>query len=146
MEFHRGDLAEFEVRFARMASAHAAEVGALGSKRLLPAMRAYRALEQAGKLLLFYAYSEGQPAGYQAFIVTEHPHYAGTVWAQADAVYVKPEHRGILGARFMAWADEQLREAGVQVVLRAAPRDTPLGSMLERMDYREQETNYIKEL
>jgi len=147
MKFKRGDIAEFEVRFARMASAHAAEVGALGAKRFLPNMRTYRALKQAGALVLLFAYADGnQPAGYQAFLLTEHPHYAGTTWAQADAVYVAPEHRGVLGAKFLTWADEQLRDLGASVVMRAAPTGTDLGPMLSRMGYAEQETNYMRSL
>lgn len=130
-----------------MATAHAAEVGSLGAARFLPAMRTYRALEQAGALVLFTAYTEDdKPAGYQAFLLTEHPHYAGTLWAQADAVYVAPEHRGVLGAKFLAWADAELATLGARVLMRAAPEGTDLGPMLGRMGYRAQETNYIRSL
>jgi len=146
MKFQRGDIAEFEIRFARMASAHAAEVGALGASRLLPNMRTYRALSEAGMLVLFFAYTEtGIPAGYQSILLTEHPHYAGIIWAQADAVYVAPEHRGVLGAKFIAWADEQCKGLGAKVILRGAPAGTKLGEMLDRMDYRLRETIYMKE-
>jgi GNAT superfamily N-acetyltransferase len=146
MDFRQGNLAEFEVRFSRMATAHAAEVGAFGAKRFLPAMKSYRALEEAGALRLFFAYQGGVPVGYQAFVVCHHPHYSTAKWAHADAVYVLPDHRGFGAAKFLDWADEQLKAEGVSAVMRASTTKLDLGPMFERMGYTEQETNYLKEL
>jgi hypothetical protein len=104
-------------------------------------------MEAKGALTIFLAYtSEGAPAGYQIFLVSQHPHYAGVKTALADAVYVKPEFRGLLGGKFLLWADAELKHMGVDAVLRSAPKIMGHGGMLERAGYKEQETHYVKEL
>lgn len=147
MRFYRGSLEEFEASFARMAVAHADEVGVLGAGRMLPSMGVYRQVESAGGLHLYLARdSKDRPAGYQAFVVIDHPHYMGLKWAQSDAMYVKPESRGYLGGKFMLWVDEQLRLSGVKVISRGFSVHMDHSHLFTRMGYHPQEVTYMKEL
>src|SRR5690349_9888905 len=62
--------------------------------KLAPKYAKYLAMEEAG---LFRAYvvrtDTGEVAGYAAFIVAEHLHYEGHIWALSDLFFVRPQFR-----------------------------------------------------
>lgn len=133
---------ELERNFGRMISAHAKESGLFDTARFLPDMKAYRALEAAGKLRVFFWYGGGgEPLGYQVFILAPHPHYAGLLVAHADAVYVRPESRGVGAVRFIERVDDAL--AGeVDIIARGGKHER----LLEWMGYDMKETIRYKKV
>lgn len=146
MDFCVGGISELEMHFGHMFIAHASEVGVLGASRFLPQAKTYRAIEAQGGLRVYLAYDDGQPAGYQIFLLVNHPHYAGVRWAQADAVYVRPENRGIGAVRFIVWADAQLGVEGVDVIQRGASTANTYGRLLEYLEYSATEVQYHKKV
>lgn len=58
----------------------------------------------------------GDLVGYALFFVRPHPHYAGSLQAAQDVIYLDPSCRGGNGIRFMRFCEEQLAAEGVQVV------------------------------
>lgn len=146
MDYRIGKMSELEVRFRALMDNHAEEVGILGRAKFLPQLKTYRDLESAGMLRIFLAYEEGAPAGYQIFLLTHHPHYSGVVWAQADAVYVAPDHRGVGAVRFICWADERLEAEGVEVIQRGASTANTYGRLLHWLEYEAGEVQYFKKV
>src|SRR3990167_601081 len=58
--------------------------------------------------------------------------------ANQDLLWLVPEFRGrSVGARFLGWCDEQLRQDGVEVIYRHTRLVKDFGGLLERMGYEE---------
>ncbi|MDB4893134.1 MAG: hypothetical protein JWL61_4989 [Gemmatimonadetes bacterium] len=116
--------------------------------------RTYIAAGEAGVVRLFTARlpdalyeGKGSLVGYACFFVKPHMHYAGSVQAVQDVLYLHPAVRGGTGAEFISWCDEQLRSEGVQVVHHHAKQAHPqLGKALERLGYQAVETVYSRRL
>lgn len=95
---------------------------------------AYFAMEDSGWVRLFTARINGKLVGYNAFFIRYNAHYAKSLQASNDVVYIDPEHRGF-GRDFIKWCDDQLREMGIQVVYHHVKAKHNFGPMLERMGY-----------
>ena len=91
---------------------------------------------------------DGKLAGYCVFIVRTNPHYAQSLQAAQDVVYVAPWARGTTGQRLFAFCEEQLREQGVQAIyhhVKAKP-GLNFGPLLERRGYEAVDIIYAKRL
>lgn len=89
----------------------------------------------------------GNLVGYALFFVRPAPHYAGSLQAAQDVIYLDPALRGGTGAEFIAWCDEQLRADGVQVVHHHQKNAHPaLGKVLSRLGYTPVETVWSRRL
>jgi GNAT superfamily N-acetyltransferase len=107
---------------------------------------------EADRLGLLRAYTvraiDGLLVGYVTLVVRTNPHYATSVQAVADLLYLHPDHRrGRAGVGLIRYAEDQLRREGVQVVMHhvkiAHPR---LGEILRRGGYIPIDTLYAKRL
>jgi GNAT superfamily N-acetyltransferase len=72
----------------------------------------YHVLEDQGFLRLISARAGDLLVGYASFLVLPHLHYAQTLHALNDAIYVAPEYRGV-GVRLIRAAEKMLAEAYV---------------------------------
>lgn len=102
----------------------------------------YAALEEAGMIRCYTArlrdalYSgPGSLVGYAVFFVRPALHYASSVQAYQDVLYLDPAVRGGTGIRFIRWCDEQLAKSAIQVVYHHVKQAHNFGPMLERMGY-----------
>lgn len=86
----------------------------------------------------------GKLVGYAGFFLKDHPH-TGVKQATQDLCFIAPEFRGN-GEAFFAFCEEQLSEAGAQVILQMVTPHLDFSSMLKRNGYRLQETVYAKRL
>ena len=86
----------------------------------------------------------GKLVGYAGFFLRPHPH-TGVNQATQDLTFIAPEFRGN-GQAFFAFCEDQLREAGAQVVIQFVTPHLDFSSMLKRNGYRLQETAYAKRL
>jgi hypothetical protein len=87
--------------------------------------------------------------GYAAFFVARNPHYADSLQAVQDVIYVDTRHRrGRLGLGLIAFAESELRAEGVQVVRQHVKLAHPkLGWILQhKFGYEPEETIYVKRL
>lgn len=102
----------------------------------------YAQMERDGGLAAWTARDdEGVLVGYNVFFVHRHPHYASTVYAQNDVIYLDPDRRlGSAGVRLIKTALDGLKLMGVQKVLFHVKLGHDFGPVLERLGLRPVET------
>lgn len=116
---------------------------------LSPDQATYTASAAAGIVRVFTARTpSGALVGYALFFVRPNPHYAESLQAAQDVIYLHPSMRGFNGIKFLRYCDEQLQAEGVQVVYQhvkvRAGQD--FGPILERMGYERIDAIYGRRL
>lgn len=110
---------------------------------------AYLAAQANGALRL-YTVRENDAAellrGYAVFFVRGNVHYASSIQASQDVIYVSPAARGSTGARLIRFAEQELRDDGVQAVYHHVKTAHNWGKLLERMGYEAVDVIYAKRL
>lgn len=109
----------------------------------------YEAAEGIGMLRCFGARIDGVLVGYAAFFVDHAIHYAGSIQARQDVLFLIPEYRGFgLGMQLIAECDQALAAEGVQVVQQHSKNDPAIdiGPVLLKSGYESGETVYFKRL
>lgn len=107
----------------------------------------YQMLEGAGALRIFTARLDGQLIGYSVYAIAPNMHYASSLEASEDVLYLAPEHRkGRVGLKLIRFSDEQLKAAGVQLVKRHVKFAHDHGPILQRMGYEPIDQIYGKRL
>jgi len=108
----------------------------------------YESAEATGKLCLYTARLDGELIGYAAFLVQRAPHYAGSIQAVQDVLFVAPEHRrGRVGIGLIRFSEEQLATQGVQLLYQHQKLAHPaLGRILASLGYEPVEQNWAKRL
>jgi hypothetical protein len=127
--------------------AHWAEIAHYPDIPLEVDASAYHAAERNGALRIFTVREPGRNnalIGYAAYFVRGNPHYASSVQASQDVIYVAPEARGSTGARLIQFADDQFRRDGVQAVYHHVKVAHNFGRLLERMGYVAVDVIYAK--
>lgn len=126
---------------------HWREVAFYDDIPLSVAVDVYEASEAAG-ILRIYTVRDANTAlcGYAIFFVRLAPHYADSIQAAEDVIYVDPVYRGGTGYKFIAWCDEQLAAEGVQCVSHHVKLAHDWGKLLERQGYEPVETLWVKRL
>lgn len=108
--------------------------------KLDPMWGEYRALESAGKFVLFTARDDGKLVGYSAFFVVPHMHYADTVMALNDVLYLHADYRkGRTGIKLIQYAESVLREFGVQKLTYHIKHSLDWSPILHHMGYSDEE-------
>jgi hypothetical protein len=104
----------------------------------------YRAVEGVGQLVCFTARWLEKLVGYSVFFMRQHPHYLLTKYATNDVIYLDPLHRGQTGAKFIHFAESELKLLGAQVVHYHVKHILDFGPMLKRNGYESVETAWQK--
>lgn len=113
--------------------------------KLNPDYEKYYTLEDLSMLKVFTARDDGYPVGYLVFIVDVNLHYQDTVWAKMDILYISPQFRNArVGMRLISFAEECLKEDGVDVIMLGTKAHKPFGRLLRFMGYSKVETYYGK--
>jgi GNAT superfamily N-acetyltransferase len=111
---------------------------------------AYEKAEAAGILKVYTARSVPDFAliGYAIYFIGPNMHYRDSIQARQDVVYLAPEWRkGRLGMRLIAYADDRLRDWGVQVCHHHQKLAHPaIGKVLEHLGYEAVEQIWSKRL
>lgn len=128
--------------------AHYAELAIYRDIPLDPDVEAYCRLEDQGLLRCYTARLGSQLIGYAVFLVGPNLHYRGSKQAKADVVYVIPAHRhSRVGFRLLTFADQALRDEGVQLVCHHVKHTHPdLGHLLTAIGYAPIETLHVRRL
>lgn len=114
---------------------------------LAPNWDAYRALENTGSLLALLAYAGDEVVGYSVSFIGPHMHYSGLRYAQNDALFVKPEHRGgRLGLQLIKATEQLARERGARMMMWHAKTSTALEKLMPRLGYGVQDIIFSKEI
>lgn len=125
---------------AKLIEAHWKEV-ALYQKDvpLEPDWDRYTKIDAVGKLVVITARDGEELVGYSVFILNEHLHYSSCLVASNDVIYLRPERRGIVGARLIKRSEEILRDLGVRRVTWHIKPKNDWSSILTRMGYDQEE-------
>ena len=129
--------------------AHYEEISHFKDIELKPDWSRYQKAFEMGVLRIFTIRHGQALVGYCAFFVHPNPHYATSLQAAVDVIYLDPSLRGkLIGYRFISWCDQQLKAEGVQVVVHhlKARKDLNYGHMLERQGYELMDLIYVKRL
>lgn len=128
--------------------AHWEEIAHYRDIPLNPDYGKYVIAERDGKLRIFTVRKGQELVGYAIYGVTTGIHYSDALIAIQDVLYVKPEHRqGTVGWKLIAFADDQLRAEGVQIVVQHQKIAHPtLGKILQRMGYEQQDVIWTRRL
>ena len=97
----------------------------------------YATLENAGMLWCLGVRDNGKLIAYAVFIVTTHLHYAQTLFAMNDAVFVEPSYRKSgVGVRLFKACEERLKKLGVCRITWHIKTTNNWVPMMERLGYR----------
>lgn len=107
----------------------------------------YIACAKAGVLRAYLFREDGALRGYAVYFVRHHIHYAGSMTAIQDVLYLTPALRGAMrGAQFIEWCDAQLRREGVQVVTQHMKLAHEFSATLNQLGYEAVETLWQRRL
>jgi ribosomal protein S18 acetylase RimI-like enzyme len=96
-------------------------------------------------IVLVTARSEGDLAGYVAFVKFPVPFQKNALSAQSLGWFVKPEYRGLVGRKLLVVCEGYLKEDGVSQVLLGV-RAEGFGAFMEKMGYSFDEITYKKDI
>ena len=112
-----------------------------------PDMERFYMLEEVGCLRTFSMRDRTKLVGYLIYVVARHPYDPQRVVADEINWYIHPDYRrGRNAIRFLRYAEDRLREDGVDAVTHHSTVGRDLGSFYERYGYRVMETLYVKDL
>lgn len=107
----------------------------------------YERLDEMGMLRCYTARVAEKLVGYVAFMVKPNIHYRASLQALQDVLYLDPAYRrSRIGVHLIAYADQALRDEGVQVVYQHVKVAHNFGPLLERLGYEHVEHIYAKRL
>ena len=124
--------------------AHRAEVNLFGEE-LDPDLETYVELHRNEMLKFYTMRDDSGIVGYSLYHIYNHLHHRKVKVAQADLIYVKPEHR-LSGLKLLRYTEKALAREGVNIILTGAPEISRLGGVLEYKGYKVLEKMYIKEI
>jgi GNAT superfamily N-acetyltransferase len=104
---------------------------------LVPDVRKYQQLQDAGIVSNICVYEDGILIGYSVTLTQPHLHYATSTFAYVDVIYIHPAKRSSsAGARLLLATEQCARDAGACVVLHhAKPHMPSIVRPLEKMGY-----------
>lgn len=148
IRIEQGTVADRPQGLAALLEAHVAELATYPDlMRLSPDWDRYQALDEAGVLVLLWAWRGDELVGYACTIVTPHLHYSDLVVASNDVLYVLPEHRASrVGLALMRETMTRARDLGAQLMLWHAKQQTALDVLLQRRGLRVQDVIYSEVL
>jgi GNAT superfamily N-acetyltransferase len=107
----------------------------------------YKKLDEAGVMHVVTARKGGKLIGYCVSIVMPHMHYQTRMMAMNDGLFVLPQHRkGSVGTWLIVYAENELRNYGIDVFFCHVKIAHDFGHLLERLGYECIEKNYMKVL
>lgn len=144
MTFQRERISDLWDEAFPLFAAHHNESGVLTPEDLAPSRSRYESLEAIHMSRLFTARHNGELVGYAIFHIMPHLQYSKKMFAMQDVVYMKPEHRGISGTKFLVYTDSELRAERVDVIVRHVASQCDYSRTLSRLGYSAIETAYMR--
>lgn len=86
----------------------------------------YVDMQTVGILRNICVYKDGKLIGYSVFILKPSLHYASTVFAHVDVIYIDPSFRGgTVGARLLCKTEEYAKQLKADVIIHHAKPNVP---------------------
>lgn len=96
----------------------------------------YDTMQRQGKLLCITARVDGELLGYSVFLVLRTPHYAGTVFALNDVIFVRNEARNSrLGLALIRASEREAKAVGAKKLTWHVKVTNHVRQLLERLGY-----------
>ena len=96
----------------------------------------YDALADMGVLHILVARKDGVMIGYYWAIVRTHLHYATTLFAFTDILFIEKQHRrGLVGYKLFVEMEKSLKALGVKKIFAATKTKLNLGPIFKRLGY-----------
>jgi GNAT superfamily N-acetyltransferase len=112
---------------------------------LMPDYVAYGRLCAADMLKCIVARSDGELVGYALFIVQPHLHYVTCKTAFEDVYFLRKDHRlGRTGIRLFQFAEQALRDAGVNRIIMHTKIHLDNSKLFEYLGYKMTDKLYTK--
>lgn len=104
---------------------------------LAPDWQRYEMLELADKLLAFTARDDGRLIGYSVWFVDAHIHYAGTLVAANDVIFLHRDYRNgtRAGRELIDFSEKTLKEYGVDKAIWHIKFKNDWSAILRRRGY-----------
>ena len=103
-----------------------------------PDYDAYKRLAQAGMLRCITCRADGELIGYIIFFISPHLHYKSCITATEDIYFVKKEYRkGRIGIRLFQYAEQVLKERGVQRIVMHTKVHLDNSKLFEYLGYKQ---------
>ncbi len=125
---------------------HHDEAGTLTDGEFAPNISRYLEMDRLGHMRIYTVRVEEKLVGYCVVYIFPHLHYSQTKWAQQDLLFIQKKYRGVRSYRFIEWVDDQLRQEGVEVVLRSVTNGNDYSRLLKFQGYEENSVNYMRRL
>ena len=107
----------------------------------------YRAMEQAGSLMILAAWEGEALVGYSVNFIVNHLHYADLRLCSNDLLFITRSKRaGRLGLKLIRETEKRAAEMGARLMLWHAKQDTALAMMMPKMGYGVQDIIFSKEI
>jgi len=105
----------------------------------------YAANEQAGTLRIYTARDGGELIGYAVFFVMPHRKHSKSVFAVSDAIYLRPDKRGLINFNLLSsFAENQLKAEGVFKIMVTFPVKKDTSPIWYRRGYKDDEKTMSK--
>lgn len=115
------------------------------SIKLNPNWAEYVRLDEAGILKLYTARQDGKLVGYFAVTVNTSLHYQDHKFATNDVIFIHPDYRnGSAGYKLIKYAEDQLIQMDVSLMIMNTKIHQPFDKLLERMGFKQIERIYSK--
>ena len=94
----------------------------------------YENMEKRGILVVHTIRNDGMLIGYHTWIVSRHPRYRGTLMANSDILFLRPDQRfGFVAYKFLKWSVADLAARGVTRLLFHMKPHLDFSKLIERM-------------
>jgi len=125
---------------------HYQELTQYKSKIILkPIWEKYFDLEKNSKFFLFTARNNGELVGYSGFFLDSHIHYADTLVAVNDVLFLKKEFRqGLTGIRLLKYSEKEMAKLGADKISWHVKFSNDFRPILHRMGYLDEEVIVTK--
>jgi GNAT superfamily N-acetyltransferase len=113
---------------------------------LKPDVQKYIGLQQSNILKNIVVYKDNKVVGYSVILIAPYLHYADSILAQVDVVYVDPDYRhSTIGARLLIASEKLAKDNGAGVIIHHAKPYVPMIiKPLEKLNYHLYEMIYGK--
>ena len=111
-----------------------------------PSVETYQAVVDLGLMFVLGAFDGNEMIGYCTMTVTNHMHNPAIKVASNDALFVRPDHRGIIAGRLIIGAEREAKARGAARILWHTRAGTNLANIFTKRGYAPADIVVMKEI
>ena len=115
--------------------------------KLKPDWDQYKAIDKLGMIRTYTVRDNKELVGYFIAVYMKALHHADHVFANCDAIYIRPDKRkGSIGHKLIKYAEKDLSKIGVSMMTINVKTHAPFDRLLNRLGFKFTEKIYTKYL